>query len=141
MRQICVFSQANSGFSLSAGCNKLGGNPTVSVSITTMSTQRDSSGTLLLEKQASEVKPPPMYQVLLLNDDYTPMEFVVLVLQKIFGKGQEEAMRIMLLVHQQGKGVCGVYPRDVAATKTQQVAQFARSSQHPLQCVMEPVGD
>jgi ATP-dependent Clp protease adaptor protein ClpS len=80
-----------------------------------------------------------MYQVLLLNDDYTPMEFVVKVLQKFFCKSQEEATRIMLQVHHEGKGVCGVYPRDVASTRVAQVAQYARERQHPLQCVMEPV--
>ena len=141
MRHICVCRQDISGFSLSAGCTKLGANPSISVPITIMATQGDSSGSLVLEKQSSEVKPPPMYQVLLLNDDYTPMEFVVHVLQKIFGKGQEEAMRIMLTVHHHGKGVCGIYPQDVAATRIHQVTQFARSQQHPLQCVMEPVGD
>ncbi len=82
-----------------------------------------------------------MYQVILLNDDYTPMEFVVLVLQKYFGKSQEEAMQIMLAVHNTGRGVCGVYPKDVAATRITLVLQFAKSRQHPLQCVMEPVGD
>ena len=79
-----------------------------------------------------------MYQVLLLNDDYTPMEFVVKVLQKFFNKNHEDATRIMLQVHHEGRGVCGVYPRDVAATRAQ-VAQYARARQHPLQCVMEPV--
>ena len=79
-----------------------------------------------------------MYQVLLLNDDYTPMEFVVKVLQKFFNKNHEDATRIMLQVHHEGRGVCGVYPRDVAATRIAQVAQYARG-QHPLQCVMEPV--
>ena len=79
-----------------------------------------------------------MYQVLLLNDDYTPMEFVVKVLQKFFNKNHEDATRIMLQVHHEGRGVCGVYPRDVAATRIAQVAQYARARQHPLQCV-EPV--
>ncbi len=106
-----------------------------------MATQGDSSGSLLLEKQSERLKPPPMYQVILLNDDYTPMEFVVHVLQKIFGKSQEQAMQIMLTVHHEGKGICGVYPHDVAATRLHQVLQFARSRQHPLQCVMEPVGE
>ena len=96
---------------------------------------------LVVEKQAAKTAPPPMYRVLLLNDDYTPMEFVVQVLQKFFGKGQEEAMRIMLQVHHKGKGVCGVYPHDIAASRIAQVAQFARARQHPLQCVMEPAGD
>ncbi len=106
-----------------------------------MASQGDSSGTVLLEKQSERLKPPPMYQVILLNDDYTPMEFVVYVLQKIFGKSQEQAMQIMLTVHHEGKGICGVYPHDVAATRIHQVLQFARSRQHPLQCVMEPVGE
>jgi ATP-dependent Clp protease adaptor protein ClpS len=80
-----------------------------------------------------------MYQVVLLNDDYTPMEFVVGVLQKFFNKSEDEATRIMLQVHHEGRGVCGVYSRDVAATRVAQVAQYARAKQHPLQCVMEPV--
>lgn len=93
----------------------------------------------VVEKAPARAAPPPMYQVLLLNDDYTPMEFVVKVLQKFFGKSHEEATRIMLQVHHEGRAVCGVYPRDVAATRIAQVAQYARARQHPLQCVMEPV--
>ncbi len=96
---------------------------------------------LVVEKKAVRTAPPPMYQVVLLNDDYTPMEFVVEVLQKFFSKGQEEAMRIMLQVHHEGKGICGVYPHDIAASRIAQVAQYARARQHPLQCVMEPVGE
>jgi ATP-dependent Clp protease adaptor protein ClpS len=80
---------------------------------------------------------PPMWQVVLLNDDYTPMEFVILVLQKFFGKGREQAIQIMLRVHNEGRSVCGVYPRDVAATRVVQVCQYAREQQHPLQCIME----
>ena len=91
----------------------------------------------LLEAKKAKVKLPPMYKVLLLNDDYTPMEFVVLVLQKIFGMTRERATQVMLKVHREGMGVCGVYPRDVASTKVQQVAGYARKHQHPLQCVME----
>jgi len=106
-----------------------------------MPNRTQSSGIVLVDRQTAKTKPPPMYQVILLNDDYTPMEFVVLVLQKYFGKGQEEAMQIMLAVHNTGRGVCGVYPKDVAATRITRVLQFARSRQHPLQCVMEPVGD
>lgn len=106
-----------------------------------MPTRFGSSGNVLLEKQSAQTKPPPMYQVVLLNDDYTPMEFVVHVLQRFFTKSEEEAMRIMLQVHHEGRGVCGVYPHDVAATRIAQVLQFSRASQHPLQCVMEPVGD
>ncbi len=140
MRHIQDLRQDNSGFSLTSRCNKLVKNPTISVPLT-MSLPKDSSGSIVLERQSAQVKPPPMYQVILLNDDYTPMEFVVVVLQKIFGKTQEEAMKIMLTVHHHGRGTCGVYPQDVAATRIQQVLQFARSRQHPLQCVMEPVGD
>ncbi len=78
-----------------------------------------------------------MYKVLLLNDDFTPMEFVVLVLQRFFAMDREQATRIMLKVHTEGRGICGVFPRDVAATKVEQVAAFARDNQHPLACVME----
>ena len=81
-----------------------------------------------------------MYQVILLNDDNTPMEFVVDVLQRFFGKNQDEATRIMLQVHHEGKGVCGIYPHDIAASRIAQVSRYARSRQHPLQCAMEPVG-
>ena len=91
----------------------------------------------VLEAKKAKVKLPPMYKVLLLNDDYTPMEFVVLVLQKFFGMTRERATQVMLKVHREGMGVCGVYPRDVASTKVQQVADYARKHQHPLQCVME----
>ena len=91
----------------------------------------------VLEAKKAKVKLPPMYKVLLLNDDYTPMEFVVLILQKFFGMTRERATQVMLKVHREGMGVCGVYPRDVASTKVQQVAAYARKHQHPLQCVME----
>ena len=104
-----------------------------------MSTLHESQiGTATVQTPA-RAAPPPMYQVVLLNDDYTPMEFVVSVLQKFFGKGIEEAERIMLQVHHEGRGVCGVYPRDIAASRIAQVAQYARARQHPLQCIMEPV--
>lgn len=78
-----------------------------------------------------------MYQVVLLNDDYTPMEFVVIVLQKFFSMSRENATQVMFAVHREGRGVCGVYPRDLAATKVEQVSSFSRQHQHPLQCVME----
>ncbi len=91
----------------------------------------------LLEVQRSKLKPPPMFKVMLLNDDFTPMEFVVLVLQKFFGMTRERATQVMLKVHREGIGVCGVYPRDLATTKVQQVAAYAWRHQHPLQCVME----
>lgn len=91
----------------------------------------------VLEAKKAKLKPPPMYKVMLLNDDYTPMEFVVLVLQKFFAMNRERATQVMLKVHREGIGVCGVFPHDVASTKVQQVAGFARKHQHPLQCVME----
>ncbi|MDA8361921.1 MAG: ATP-dependent Clp protease adapter ClpS [Gammaproteobacteria bacterium] len=81
---------------------------------------------------------PPLYKVILLNDDYTPMEFVVLILERIFHKSREDATRIMLHVHQRGMGVCGVYTREVAETKVRQVMSFSGENQHPLQCTLEP---
>lgn len=103
-----------------------------------MSSTLDTQHDVVAEKQPARTAPPPMYQVVLLNDDYTPMEFVVKVLQKFFGKNSEDATRIMLQVHHEGRAVCGVYPRDLAATRIAQVSQYARARQHPLQCIMEP---
>ena len=98
----------------------------------------DENGTVLVQKeQKAAVKPPPMYQVLLLNDDYTPMEFVVTIIQEYFNKDRETATQIMLKVHRDGKGMCGVYPRDIASTKVELVLTHARKAGHPLQCVME----
>ena len=88
-------------------------------------------------KTRTKTQRPSLYKVLLLNDDYTPMEFVVHVLERFFGKSREDATRIMLHVHQKGVGVCGVYTFEVAETKVAQVIEFARQSQHPLQCTME----
>ena len=90
-----------------------------------------------ITKPKTKSKRPSLYRVLLLNDDYTPMEFVVLVLQDVFNKTREEAMRIMLHVHNQGVGECGVFPFEVAETKVTRVMDAARKNQHPLQCVME----
>ena len=91
----------------------------------------------VLETRPSKVKPPPLFKVLLLNDDYTPMDFVVVVLQTYFLMSREQAMQIMFKVHREGMGVCGVFPKDIAASKVEQVLAFARQHQHPLQCVME----
>ena len=85
-----------------------------------------------------KVKKPKLYRVMLLNDDYTPMEFVVLILQRIFRKGREEAVQIMLNVHTRGIGVCGVFTAEIAETKVRQVLNHARDNEHPLQCTMEP---
>ncbi len=93
--------------------------------------------TATITKPKTKSKRPSLYRVLLLNDDYTPMEFVVLVLQDVFNKTREEAMRIMLHVHNQGVGECGIYPYEVAETKVTRVMDAARKNQHPLQCVME----
>jgi ATP-dependent Clp protease adaptor protein ClpS len=100
-----------------------------------MATKHKEDG--LLEAQRAKVAPPKMFKVLLLNDDYTPMEFVIIVLQRFFSLENEQATRIMLKVHHEGRGVCGVFPRDIAATKVGQVVAFARQHQHPLACMME----
>ena len=94
---------------------------------------------VVLERRTQKVKPPQMYQVILLNDDYTPMEFVVLVIQEFFNKDLETATQIMLKIHLDGKGVCGVFSKDIAATKVDQVTEAARKNGHPLQCICEPV--
>jgi ATP-dependent Clp protease adaptor protein ClpS len=96
---------------------------------------RDESA--VLAPQQSRAKPPPLFKVVLLNDDFTPMDFVVVVLEKFFSMAREQATVVMLKVHREGKGICGVFPRDVAATKVEQVSAFARQHQHPLACVME----
>jgi len=90
----------------------------------------------LLEAKKAKLKPPPLFKVILLNDDYTPMEFVVIVLQRFFSMTREKATQVMLKVHREGMGICGIYPKDVA-TKVEQVVGYARKHQHPLQCVME----
>ena len=91
----------------------------------------------VLEARRVKTKPPPMFKVMILNDDYTPMDFVVAVLQRFFSLNREKAMQIMLKVHREGMGVCGVYSKDVAATKVDQVRSYAKQHQHPLQCMME----
>lgn len=98
---------------------------------------RDDGQSGIVTRTRTRTKKPSMYKVLLLNDDYTPMEFVVHVLERFFGKGREDATRIMLHVHQKGVGLCGVYTYEVAETKVTQVMEFARLHQHPLQCTME----
>ncbi len=100
---------------------------------------RDDSDSVVLERVPLKVKPPGMYQVVMLNDDYTPMEFVVVVIQEFFGKDLEAATAIMLKIHLDGKGVCGVYSKDVAATKVDQVLDAAHKAGHPLKCLAEPV--
>ena len=95
------------------------------------------SDTGIATKARAKTKKPSMYKVLMLNDDYTPMEFVVMILERFFGKQHEEAVQIMLHVHQKGVGICGVFTYEVAETKVTQVMDFARKHQHPLQCTLE----
>ena len=98
---------------------------------------RAAPGTAVITRTKPQTKKPSLYRVLILNDDYTPMEFVVHVLERFFNKDREDATRIMLHVHQHGVGECGVFTYEVAETKVTQVMDFARKHQHPLQCVME----
>jgi ATP-dependent Clp protease adaptor protein ClpS len=98
---------------------------------------RDDDSGLVLEEARPRLKRPPLYRVILLNDDYTPMEFVVQVLQKVFGLDRNTATRIMLEVHTKGKGICGVYTYEIAETKVAQVTSLAQQHQHPLLCTME----
>ena len=91
----------------------------------------------VITKPRAKTQKPSMYKVLLLNDDYTPMEFVVHVLERFFGKNRDEATQIMLHVHRKGVGICGVYPYEIAETKVTQVIDLARKHQHPLQCTLE----
>ena len=100
---------------------------------------QDDGGSVVLERRTQRTKPPQLYQVVMLNDDYTPMEFVVFVIQQFFGRDLETATQIMLKIHLDGRGVCGVYTKDVAATKVDQVLDAAAKAGHPLQCVSEPV--
>ena len=98
---------------------------------------RDDEGGLATEEAKPELKRPPLFKVVLLNDDYTPMEFVVEVLEIFFKMNREQATQVMLTVHTQGRGVCGIYTRDIAETKAAQVNQYARDHQHPLLCEIE----
>jgi len=89
----------------------------------------------------SKIKPkrPSVYKVIILNDDYTPMEFVVSVIKKVFSKSQDEATRIMLKIHTEGIGICGMYPLEIAETKMNQVLNLAKEASHPLQCITEEI--
>ena len=103
--------------------------------------EEDSGGGLALQEAKPELKQPPLFKVVLMNDDYTPMEFVVEILESFFRMNREQATHVMLNVHTQGKGVCGIYTRDIAETKSAQVNQYARESQHPLMCEIEASED
>ena len=97
----------------------------------------DRHGDLAVEEARPKLKRPSMYKVLMLNDDYTPMDFVVEILEDFFNLGREQATRVMLTVHTEGKAVCWVYPQDIAETKATQVVEYARENQHPLMCQVE----
>ena len=99
----------------------------------------EHDGGLAVEEARPKLKRPPLYQVVLLNDDYTPMEFVVHVLEQFFGMPRPKATRIMLEVHTEGRGICGVYAREIAETKVAQVNDYSRENEHPLLCAMESV--
>jgi ATP-dependent Clp protease adaptor protein ClpS len=107
------------------------------MSTTRKSDEDGGAGTGVVVKARAKTKKPSLYKVLMLNDDYTPMEFVVHVLERFFGKNQQEATQIMLHVHRRGVGVCGVFTFEVAETKVNQVIDYARRHQHPLQCTLE----
>ena len=96
-----------------------------------------NAGTGVVTKTRAKTKRPSLYKVLILNDDYTPMEFVVHILERFFNKARDEAVQIMLHVHRHGVGICGVFTYEVAETKVAQVIEFSRRHQHPLQCTME----
>ena len=99
----------------------------------------NDDGSLAVQEAKPKLQKPPMYKVLLLNDDFTPMDFVVSILQSIFYKDKEEAVRITMNVHTSGIGVCGIYTKDIAETKVQQVLAYSQENQHPLQCTLEEV--
>jgi len=103
----------------------------------TVTPPEEGQGSVVTERKAARTKPPSMYQVVMLNDDFTPMEFVVMVLQEYFGLDLEAATLIMLKIHHEGRAVCGVFTKDVAATKVELVLAAARRTGHPLQCIME----
>ena len=102
-----------------------------------MSDKNSTNSTGVLTKEKIEVKKPKLYKVILLNDDYTPMEYVVKLLRTVFMKSENEAVNIMLMVHKKGSGICGIFTKEIAETKVETVIRMAKSDQHPLKCIME----
>ncbi len=98
---------------------------------------RSEGDAQILTEERVDVRPPPMYRIILLNDDYTPMDFVVWLLESVFHKSKEESVALMLQVHKQGSAICGIYPYDVARTKIFHVKGLAKKHEHPLECIME----
>lgn len=107
---------------------------TLDIELTLNQDHQSDDGNLAVEQAKPKLKPPPMYKVVMYNDDYTPMEFVVEILEVFFNLNREKATQIMLTVHTQGKAVCGVFTRDIAETKVAQVNQYASDNEHPLLC-------
>tara|TARA_B100000886_G_scaffold47063_1_gene28963 strand:- start:498 stop:812 length:315 start_codon:yes stop_codon:yes gene_type:complete len=102
-----------------------------------MNNDKSKQDSLVLTKTSTKLKKPNLFKVILLNDDYTPMEYVVLLLKKVFNKSESQAVKIMLAVHEKGSGVCGVYTLEIAETKVKLVSEMARNDQHPLKCILE----
>ena len=102
-----------------------------------MSDENKTNTTGVVTKEKTEVKKPKLYKVILLNDDYTPMEYVVKLLRMVFKKSENEAVNIMLMVHKKGSGICGIFTKEIAETKVETVLRMAKSDQHPLKCIME----
>ena len=103
-----------------------------------MSDENKTISTGIATKEKIEVQKPKLYKVILLNDDYTPMEYVVKLIKMVFSRNEEDAVNIMLMVHKKGSGVCGVYTKEIAETKVFTVEKMAKKDQHPLKCIMEP---
>ena len=102
-----------------------------------MNKDKSNQDSLVLTKTSTKLKKPNLFKVILLNDDYTPMEYVVLLLKKVFNKSESQAVKIMLAVHEKGSGICGVYTLEIAETKVKLVSEMARNDQHPLKCILE----
>ena len=102
-----------------------------------MADENKTNSTDVITKEKVEIKKPKLYKVILLNDDYTPMEYVVKLLKTVFRKSENEAVNIMLMVHKKGAGICGIFTKEIAETKVETVLKMAKSDQHPLKCIME----
>ena len=103
-----------------------------------MTSENKISSTDIVTQEKVELKKPKLYKVILLNDDYTPMEYVVKLIRIVFRKSENEAVNIMLMVHKKGSGICGIFTKEVAETKVETVLKMAKGDQHPLKCIMEP---
>ncbi len=112
----------------------------MSKSISNANQSDNQNGGLALEEAKPKLKKPPMYKVVLVNDDYTPMDFVISILESFFGMNRERAIKVMLNVHNNGKGICGIFGRDIAETKVAQVNDYSRTHDHPLMCTLESNG-